>query len=133
MEGLEAYRKPPALPPSIPNFTSSILSLFRKAQEMAKRQTSEFWQQHLEAWKRSGLTQVAYCASHGLRIKSFGRWRSKTREAVPAGNSLLTLIPISVAAPVSGGVVQIHSPGGWRIELPAVGATLLADLLRQLP
>jgi hypothetical protein len=100
---------------------------------MANRQTSEFWQQHLDAWQRSGLTQVAYCASHGLRIKSFGRWRTKTRAAAQAGNSLLTLIPISVAAPVSVGVVQIHSPGGWRVELPAVSATLLADILRQLP
>ena len=100
---------------------------------MAKRQTPEYWERHIEGWQRSGLTQVAYCASHGLRIKSFSRWRCKTKDAVPAGNSLLTLIPISVAAPVAGGVVQIHSPGGWRIELPAVGAPWLADLLRQLP
>ena len=100
---------------------------------MAKRQAPGFWEKHLEGWQRSGLTQVAYCTSHGLRIKSFSRWRSKTREAAQAGNSLLTLIPISVAAPLSVGVVQIHSPGGWKIELPAVSATLLADLLRQLP
>lgn len=100
---------------------------------MAKRQTAEFWQQHLETWQQSGLTQVAYCASHGLRVKSFSRWRSKTREAVQAGNSLLTLIPIRVAVPVAGTVVQLHSPGGWRIELPAVSTTTLADLFRQLP
>ena len=109
------------------------LAAFSKAQEMANRQTSEFWQQHLEAWQRSGLTQVAYCASHGLRIKSFGRWRTKTRETLQASNSLLTLIPISVATPLSLGVVQIHSPGGWRVELPAVSTAMLADLLRQLP
>lgn len=100
---------------------------------MAKRQSTEFWERHLEGWQRSGLTQVAYCASHGLRIKSFSRWRSKTRDAAQAGNSLLTLIPISIAAPVTGSVVQIYSPGGWRIEFPAVSATMLADLLRQLP
>ena len=100
---------------------------------MAKRQSTEFWERHLEGWQRSGLTQVAYCASHGLRIKSFGRWRTKTRETLQAGNSSLTLIPISVAAPVSLGAVQIHSPSGWRIELPAVSTAMLADLLRQLP
>jgi hypothetical protein len=27
---------------------------------MAKRLGSEFWQRHLKAWKRSGLTRVAY-------------------------------------------------------------------------
>jgi hypothetical protein len=100
---------------------------------MAKRQTPEFWERHLDGWKQSGLTQVAYCASHGLRIKSFGRWRNKTREAAQAGNSLLTLIPLSVAASVSNGAVQIHSPGGWRIELPSASTAMLADLLRQLP
>jgi hypothetical protein len=100
---------------------------------MAKRQTAAFWEGHLEEWQRSGLTQVVYCASHGLHIKSFRRWRSKTREAAQTSNSLLTLIPIRVAAPVAGSVVQIHSPSGWRIELPAMSATMLADLLRQLP
>ncbi len=100
---------------------------------MAKRQALEFWQEHIEGWRQSSLTQAAYCASHGLHVKSFGRWRSKAKEAVQSGNSFLTLIPICVAAPVAGSVVQIHTPGGWRIELPAVGATMLADLLRQLP
>lgn len=107
--------------------------LFRKAQEMAKRQTTEFWQQHLQGWNESGLTQVAYCARHGLRIKSFSRWRSKTREAAQSGNSLLTLVPISLAAQETGGAVQLHSPGGWRIELASGGAPWLADFLRQLP
>ena len=100
---------------------------------MAKRQTTEFWQQHLEAWERSGLTQVAYCASHGLRIQSFSRWRSKTREALQAGNTLLTLIPLSVVAPVADRAILIYSPGGWRIELPSGGAPWRADFLRQRP
>ncbi len=100
---------------------------------MMKPQTLEFWEKHFEEWRQSGLTQTAYCANHGLHIKAFGRWRSKTRDAAQAGNTSLTLIPISVAASVSDGVVQIHSPGGWRIELPAVRTPMLADLLRQLP
>ena len=41
---------------------------------MAKRQTTEFWQQHLEAWGRSGLTQVATSV--------------RSRPAVPARRSL---------------------------------------------
>lgn len=100
---------------------------------MAKRQPAEFWERHLEGWWESGLTQVAYCAGHGLRIKSFRRWRSRTRAAAPAGKSMLTLIPLSVAAPVADRVIPIHSPGGWRIELQSGGAPWLADFLRQLP
>jgi hypothetical protein len=109
---------------------------------MAKRHGQEFWRQHLEAWRCSDLTQREYCAHHGLGEKAFYRWRRKEREAaasaktsltlVPAKTSL-TLVPAKVGAPVAGGVVQLHSPGGWRIELPAEGVPWLADLLRQLP
>lgn len=100
---------------------------------MAKRQTVGFWQEQLEGWRRSGLTQVAYCASRGLSIKSFHRWRRKEREIAASATPSLTLVPVSLGAPVMGSVVRLHSPGGWRIDLPATGAPWLADLLRQLP
>ena len=100
---------------------------------MTKRQTREFWERHLEGWRESGLTQIAYCTSHGLHIKSFSRWRSKAKEAAQAGNALLTLIPLSVTAPGADRAIQLHSPGGWRIELPSGNASWLTDVLRQLP
>lgn len=100
---------------------------------MAKRRTLEFWQGHLEAWRQSGLTQVAYCASQNLSIKSFHRWRRKETETVASAAPSLTLVPISVAAPAPNGVARLHSPGGWRIELPAGNTSWLADVLRQLP
>jgi hypothetical protein len=100
---------------------------------MAKRQTAEFWGRHLEGWRQSGLTQVAYCATHGLQLKSFGRWRSKARTSAQTPSSLLTLVPVSLAAPVADSAIQLHSPGGWRIELPTGSASWLADFLRQLP
>ena len=100
---------------------------------MAKRHGQEFWRQHLEAWHRSELTQREYCANHGLGEKAFYRWLRKDREAVASAKSPLTLVSAKVGAPVAGSIVRLHSPGGWRIELPAEGAPWLADLLRQLP
>lgn len=100
---------------------------------MAKRHGQEFWRAHLEAWRRSDLTQREYCAAQGLGEKAFYRWRRKEREAVASAQSSLTLVPVSVGAPVTGSVVRLHSPGGWRIELPAGSAPWLADLLRHLP
>ena len=46
---------------------------------------------------------------------------------------MLTLIPLRVADSGTRGVLQLHSPGGWRIELPATTTSWLADLLKQLP
>lgn len=100
---------------------------------MAKRHGQEFWRAHLEAWHRSELTQREYCASRGLGEKAFYRWRHKEKEAVASANPSLTLVPVSVGAPLTGSVVRLHSPGGWRIELPVGGAPWLADLLRHLP
>ncbi|MFL1547325.1 IS66 family insertion sequence element accessory protein TnpA [Pseudomonas sp. O39] len=31
-----------------------------------------FWAEHVQAWRSSGLTQVAYCEQHQLNTKSFG-------------------------------------------------------------
>ena len=40
---------------------------------MAKRHGAEFWQEHLDAWHQSDLTQKAYCANHCLGEKAFYR------------------------------------------------------------
>lgn len=101
---------------------------------MAKRLGSKYWQGHLKAWKRSGLTQVAYCAANELSIKTFGRWRCRELAAPQAFDSPdLTLVPASVGASAKSSVIQLHSPGGWRIELPVGNAPWLSELLRQLP
>ncbi len=99
---------------------------------MSKRRGQAYWQEHLDAWNRSGLTQAAYCISHGLSTKSFYRWRRKEKESVAAGKPL-TLVPVSVGVSAAQDVIRLHSPGGWRIELPSAGAARLGDLLRQLP
>ena len=102
---------------------------------MAKRHGAEFWREHLDAWHQSDLTQKAYCANNGLGAKAFYRWHRKDKEALAAAKATLTLIPTHLGAPVpvANNVIQLHSPGGWRIELPATNAPWLPDLLRQLP
>ena len=100
---------------------------------MAKRHGVEFWRGHLAAWHQSDLTQRAYCAQHGLGERAFYRWHRREKEAIAAGQSTLTLVPVNVGVSATGNVIRLHSPGGWRIELPAGEAPWLADLLRQLP
>jgi hypothetical protein len=99
---------------------------------MAKRRGAQFWRAHIEAWDRGELTQAAYCAAHGLSTKSFYRWRHRRVEAASSGASL-TLVPVKVTSATTDGVVRLHSPGGWRVELPGGNVALLLELLRQLP
>lgn len=53
------------------------------------------WAEHVQAWRSSGLTQVAYCEQHQLNTKSFGYW-FRSREL---GSETLTLVPIAVHEP----------------------------------
>ena len=97
---------------------------------MVARQGTDYWQAQVEDWRQSGLSQIAYCKQRDLNIKSFRRWRTKLqRAATPA----LTLVPVSVSAQIPEPPIRLHSPGGWRIELPAANAAWLADLVRGLP
>jgi hypothetical protein len=99
---------------------------------MAARHGSDYWRDHVEGWRQSGLSQIAYCGFHGLHIKSFRRWRIKLQQAsapVPG----LTLVPVNVSAPVSEPMIRLHSPGGWRIELPTANPVWLVELIVQLP
>lgn len=109
-----------------------MLLPFPKARQMAKRYGEKYWQGHLAAWHQSDLTQVAYCASRGLSLKSFYRWRRKEKEAVAAAKSSLTLVPVSVGKLDAISVVRLRSPDGWEIELPGNSVPLLIDFLKHL-
>ncbi len=37
------------------------------------------WREWMRRWKRSGLTQAAFCARHDLSLASFRGWRSELK------------------------------------------------------
>lgn len=41
----------------------------------------EWWSVHVEAWQRSGLTQIKYCNIHGLERGTFSRWLNALTDA----------------------------------------------------
>ena len=40
-------------------------------------QQARYWQQHLDRWARSGLSQAAFCRRHGLKAVTFGWWKRR--------------------------------------------------------
>lgn len=106
---------------------------------MTRLQKHADWQQHLQAWETSDLTQSAYCEQHRLKLATFTYWRARlprTDQASPSPRPSLTLVPVKRAqaarheAPARN--VVLHSPGGWRLDIPA-DLPLMAELLRALP
>ncbi|WP_299948094.1 hypothetical protein [uncultured Microbulbifer sp.] len=43
---------------------------------MATQSKSDFWQQHISAWKNSNLSQAAYCQQRELKLSTFTYWRN---------------------------------------------------------
>jgi hypothetical protein len=82
----------------------------------------KFWQQHLHSWESSGLSQSAYCSKHNLSLTNFGYWRKRFKSDAPT-----KIIPIVRETSVAG--VQLRSPSGWQVALPA---NLSLESLRQL-
>lgn len=95
---------------------------------MEARSKQDTWNQHIRAWRESGLSQTAYCNRHGLKLANLAYWLGKQRKA----DERLTLIPLPLGNGTSGPV--LHGASGWHLELPAQATPdWIADLLRRLP
>jgi len=91
-----------------------------------------FWAGHLKACSKSGLTKVAYCQQHGLKIKSFYYWQRRNRPVTGP----VTLVPVSVQTSSVNtspdGLVLRHNTG-WSLHLPAdLSPAWIAHLLREV-
>jgi hypothetical protein len=42
-----------------------------------KTKKRRFWEEHLEQWKQSGLSQVEYCRIRDVNVKSFRYWKQR--------------------------------------------------------
>ncbi len=92
-----------------------------------------FWAEHIKACSESGLTKVAYCQQHGLKIKSFYYWQRRNQPSVVGP---VTLVPVSVQTPpanTSPDELVLRHHTGWSLQLPAdLSPAWLAHLLREV-
>ncbi len=75
----------------------------------------DFWKGHLGGWRRSGLTQAAYCRQQGLSLASFGYWR-RALGKVAAPSALVPIVVGEVSSPAT--VIEVQLPNGLRVRLP---------------
>jgi len=88
------------------------------------------WQNHIEAWKQSGLKQSEYCRQNGLNKSTFGARLSDYQKQPKA--TLPGLIPVQVKTPSVGTIVFKHAKG-HQVELPlSTSATWLGEFLKCL-
>jgi hypothetical protein len=97
------------------------------------------WQQHVEAWHESSLSQADYCRQQSLNAKTFSVWARRYQHGLSMDNkdAPLEIIPIQVAASVPDAPAQacmmLRFPRGEELELStAVSPRWLAELLQCL-
>jgi len=82
-----------------------------------------YWQAQIEAHRRSGLSQVAFCARHGLRKGTFSFWKWKlTRDAgaslgragtrATRARTTPAFVPIQITAAGGSGDAAARAPDG---------------------
>lgn len=47
-----------------------------------QRRDRACWQTHIQAWKKSGLSQTEYCRQNNISLSSFTNWKSKISSEV---------------------------------------------------
>lgn len=80
---------------------------------MAAEQRHQYWQQHIEAWRQSALSQRDYCKRQEISFSGFSYWRRRLNGLAKDQSKLL---PIKVSRSAT---LTVILPSGIRLELPA--------------
>ena len=54
------------------------------------RERAEYWQSHIKAWRKSGLSQIDYCRNNNLSRCRFTYWKCKEDKK----SNPMTFIPV---------------------------------------
>jgi hypothetical protein len=89
--------------------------------DLEQKSKQDIWQQHINDWRQSRLSQREYCKQNDISFSSFGYWRTRLNRSSKIGGKL---IPVTVVRPSAS--VAVFLPGGLRLEVPSHA---LADVL----
>jgi hypothetical protein len=102
--------------------------------------SASYWQDLIELWERSGLTQSEFCSQHNLGKSTFSKRISIHREQHKPVNSpqksVLNLLPVAVIPSIdntSKGIMFKHATKCHQLYLPSsVSAKWVAEFFQCL-
>lgn len=97
---------------------------------MVNTEREALWQERVERWRASGLSQRAFALQEGYPVRQVGYWVRRLSTVA----AMAELVPVTVqGAPAAAPAMKLRGPQGWSVELPPDTPTgWLADLLRRL-
>ena len=86
------------------------------------------WQEHMERWQSSGLTQADYCGRNGLKLSTFRYWRKRLATA----DTPVTLVPVGFSRDGSASSSKLHERGPVKHRRGAPGFTGQARIKKRV-
>ena len=94
------------------------------------------WRQRLERFARSGLSVSRFCATEGVSVASFYRWRKELAAAEPSEGQPASGAEAGQAfAPVTlvaASTLVVELPGGTRLQVPAGNVGLVRAAIAEI-
>ena len=66
--------------------------------DMPDSEKSGFWRHHIGLWRKSGLSQAAYCREQGLKVNRFTYWKHRLGAGGKTSASQASLVRVPVLA-----------------------------------
>ena len=81
-----------------------------------------FWQVHIRAWKKSGLSQKEYCRQHSLNNHQLGYWKRKFTTSVKLHTN-----PKFVPVPITSLLMQEQKDSGLEVLVGSISIKLTVN------
>jgi len=103
--------------------------MLNNSHEIGVTDKKRFWQEHIHSWKRSGLSQSAYCRHHAIKYRQWSYWKKRLTQLEISA----TFVPVDLSEirrTVCAQVIRVVTPNGFRIEIE--GSDSLGQLIREV-
>ena len=83
-------------------------------EELDPKEKRQFWEEHIQAWQQSGLSQVEYCRRNNLKDHQWWYWRKRISHPPDTD---VTFVPLRFSSnKTSRTGISVVTPNGYRIE-----------------
>jgi hypothetical protein len=83
-------------------------------EELDPKEKRQFWENHVQAWQQSGLTQAEYYRQNNLKNHRWWYWRKRISHPPEAD---VTFVPLHFSSSKTSQTgISVVTPNGYRIE-----------------
>ena len=79
---------------------------------------ADFWHEHVQQWRKSGLSKGRYCRVNGLSPNRFGYWTKKYPPETPAEAALPAIVPLPFTLATKAPSIGLLVGNRYALDIP---------------